>query len=86
MYDKLLEDNSSSIKMCIESNSNLESNEKQALFRLYKSCYSKFGESALTKRDKELINTLRLRLDYEPDLLNDLQEILENGKGKSTEN
>lgn len=77
-------DNSEKIKQCIENNQKLDSKEKSALFRLYRSCYSKYGLSALTKRDQDIIRILSLRADYEPDLLKDLKEIL-NGEGKSTE-
>ena len=77
-------DNSEKIKQCIENNPRLDNKEKAALFRLYRSCYSKYGLSALTKRDQDIIRILSLRSDYEPELLKDLKEIL-NGEGKSTE-
>lgn len=79
LFDKIIGDNSTRIKMCIDSNESLDSNEKQALFRLYKSCYSNYSDNSLNKRDKDIIQTLRLRMDYEPELLKDLQEILEDG-------
>ena len=79
-----IEDNSENIKLCIENNTKLDSKEKSALFRLYRSCYSKYGLAALTKRDKDIVRILSLRLEYEPDLLGNLKELLD-GKGTSTE-
>lgn len=77
-------DNSEKIKLCIENNPKLDNKEKSALFRLYKSCYSKYGLSALTKRDQDIIRILSLRSEYEPDLLKDLKELLD-GTRQSTE-
>lgn len=83
--EDFIADNSEQIKLCIENNTKLDNKEKSALFRLYRSCYSKYGLSALTKRDQDIIRILSLRIEYEPDLLGDLKEILD-GKRKSTEN
>ena len=77
-------DNSERIKQCIEQNKKLDSVEKQVLLKIYSKCYSKFGMSKLSKKETQVLNILQLRMEYEPDLLDDLEEIL-NGKRQSIE-
>lgn len=74
--DNNLDDNSSLIKKAIESNQHLSDKEKNVLLKIYKNSYSLFGTTILTKRDEELLKSIQERLDQDPDLLKDLEEIL----------
>lgn len=70
-------DNSAEIKLCIENNHKLEPKEKTLLLKLYKRSYLPISNFSLTKKEEELLNIIRHRLDYEPDLLNNLRSILD---------
>ena len=75
--EDIQEDISNNIKQCIEDNKKLDNKEKNILLKLYKKAYSPFSfDCSLTKRESEILNTLQFRLEYEPDLLNNLEEIL----------
>lgn len=74
--DDSIEDNSERIKSCIESNNTLDPKQKQLLLKLYKNSYSLYGDSPLTKRDNEVLQSIQKRLEEDPTLLSDLKEIL----------
>ena len=70
-------DSSEDIKHCIENNTKLDNKEKSLLLKLYKKAYSQMANLSLTKKEEELLSTIRFRLDYEPELLDNLEEILD---------
>lgn len=71
-----LQDNSGHIKYCIENNKFLNEKEKNVLLKIYKNSYSAFGCNLLTKRDNDVLISIQKRLQQEPNLLKDLEEIL----------
>ena len=71
-----LQDNSEHIKYCIENNKFLNEKEKNVLLKIYKNSYSAFGCNLLTKRDNDVLISIQKRLQQEPNLLKDLEEIL----------
>ena len=77
-----LEDNSENIKKCIETNPLLNDKEKNVLLKIYKNSYSEFGCFSLTKRDNEILSSIQQRIETDPNLLKDLEDIL-NGQGKN---
>lgn len=74
-------DNSELIKQAIENNSFLLDKEKNLLFKIYKNAYSPTSNYVLNKKDSELLVALQERMKKEPELLKDLEAIL-NGDGK----
>lgn len=71
------DDTSNKVKYCIENNEKLDNKEKNVLLKLYKKAYSPLNNNCtLTKRENEILNILQLRIEYEPDLLGDLEGIL----------
>lgn len=80
--DTDLNDNSENIKQSIENNKNLTDKEKNVLLKIYKNSYSDFGCFSLTKRDNEILSSIRQRIEMDPNLLKDLEDIL-NGQGKN---
>ena len=79
LKEDIIDNNSDKIKLCIENNKKLDNQEKRVLLKAYKNCYSDFGVGKFTKKDTEILNILKLRMDYEPNLLDGLEDIL-NGK------
>lgn len=79
LKEDIVDNNSDKIKLCIENNKKLDNQEKRVLLKAYKNCYSDFGMGKFTKKDTEVLNILKLRMDYEPNLLDGLEDIL-NGK------
>ena len=75
--DFIFEDNSDNIKICIEANKYLSDKEKKVLLKIYKNSYSSFGRNSLSKRDSEILLSIQNRLKEEPELLKDLEEILD---------
>ena len=78
--DDNIVDNSESIKMAIENNKFLLDKEKNLLFKIYKSAYSPISNYTLNKKDSELLVALQERMKREPELLKDLEVILNGGK------
>lgn len=74
--DDELTSNASNIKKCIEMNASLNDKEKGVLLKIYKNAYSDFGCNSLTKRDTDILNSIKQRLENDPDLLKDLEDIL----------
>lgn len=74
--DTYLNNTSNKVINCISNNKNLSSKEKKLLLKIQKNCYSKFGSSNLTKRETELLESIKLRIESENDLLTDLEELL----------
>lgn len=74
--DENLNNNSDKIKKCIEQQSNINNKEKSLLLKLYKNAYSIFGSNNLTKRDLEILDSIKERLNNDPNLLKDLEDIL----------
>lgn len=72
----IFDDNSYKIKNCIETNSLIDDKEKKVLLKVYKNAYSLFGSNSLTKREVEILDSIKQRLLSEPELLKDLEEIL----------
>lgn len=70
------QDNSESIKNCIEQHEDLTNSEKNVLLKIYKGAYSKFGQFSLTKKDNEILESIHKRIADQPDLLKDLEDIL----------
>lgn len=68
--------NSNNIKHCIELNQKLDAREKRVLLKIYKNVYSIYGHNSLTKRDQEILDSIQKRIKDDPELLNDLKEIL----------
>ena len=73
-------DCSDKIKECIETNDKLDKKEKLLLLKIYKKAYSFVPNVLLTKRETDMLNILKLRMEYEPDLLNGLEEILDGAR------
>lgn len=78
--DDNIVDNSESIKMAIENNKFLLDKEKNLLFKIYKSAYSPISNYTLNKKDSELLVALQERMKREPELLKDLEVILNGGE------
>lgn len=78
--DDDLEDNSEKIKLCIESNNLLEPKEKNVLLKLYKKAYTPISNFSLTKKEAEILTALQFRYEYEPELLKDLEAILNDSR------
>jgi len=74
--DEELTNNSEFIKKSIENNTLLSDKEKNVLLKVYKNAYSEFGCTSLTKRDNEILASIQERLQKDPNLLKDLEEIL----------
>ena len=74
--EKIMLDNSSNIKVCIEKNKYLNDKEKNVLLKIYRNSYSPFGSNSLTKRDNEILKSIQDRMKNDPSLLKDLEEIL----------
>ena len=74
--EESLEDKSNFIKTSIEHNNNLTDKEKNVLLKIYKNAYSEFGCNTMTKRDNEILQSIQKRLLNEPNLLKDLEVIL----------
>ena len=66
--------------MAIENNKFLLDKEKNLLFKIYKSAYSPISNYTLNKKDSELLVALQERMKREPELLKDLEVILNGGK------
>lgn len=73
-------DNSEKIKFSIENNNLLEPKEKNVLLKLYKKAYTPISNFSLTKKEIEILTTLQFRYEYEPELLKDLEEILNDSR------
>lgn len=61
------------VKTCIEKNEFLSPKEKNLIFKIYKS--SSFLGGSLTNKDKEDLKLLQERLQLQPGLLQDLEDI-----------
>lgn len=68
-----LGDKRSRIKSCIEKNPNLSLKEKNLLFKIYRS--SSFMGGNLTNKDEEDLKLLQERLQLQPGLLQELEDI-----------
>lgn len=71
-----IDNKSEDIKLSIEKNVLLSNKEKSLLLKLYKNAYSSFGGNSLTKRDLEILDSIKERMIKEPELLKDLEDIL----------
>lgn len=65
------------IQKCITSNQNLTSEEKDLLLKMNKCCHSSFGLISLSKKENTLLISLQERLKSDPQLLKDLEDILD---------
>ena len=74
--DDKLTSNADAIKKCLEDNTKLTDKEKMVLLKVYKNAYSDFGSNSLTKRDNDILSSIQQRLQNEPTLLKDLEDIL----------
>lgn len=77
--DELRDNYKDEIKKCIETNESLNNKEKNILLKITRNCYSDFGYAPLTKKDTELLLSIQNRIKENPELLKDMQEIL-NGQ------
>lgn len=82
--DISLEDNSENIKLSIEKNLKLDNKEKLFLLKLYKKAYQPLSNFNLTKKEDQILQNLQNRMKDDPELLKDLEEIL--NAENSTEN